>query len=543
MKYWRLSGIRLDLSEKEDALVDKTAASLKIKRSDIVDLDIIKKSLDARRRHAPQFAYVLKIGLPSTFKPPSKIDRNIHLDEMEEEPVMPSWGMMKMLNKPAVVIGAGPAGLFAAHELLRNHIPVILLERGSAVEKRIGDVEKFWSGQGLNPQSNVLFGEGGAGTFSDGKLTSRTKSPYATWVKSIFVEMGANSEILRDAKPHIGTDCLRKIIVAFRKKLLSMGCVICFDAQATGFVVHRKSIKAVIVNEKDEISTDCVILAVGQSADDTYRKLLEAGVHLKAKPFAIGLRVEHPQELINEIQYGKWRHHPQLPPAEYFLTSSLPDLNRSVYSFCMCPGGAVIGCSTQNGFLCVNGMSHASRSGKFANAAVVANVKTDDFTGDPQDPLSGLAFRKIWEGKAFELGGGNFWAPAQKITDFLSGKLGQLSSKSSYRPGVRAVLMDAVLPKFVTEALKRGLKDFDKKMRGFITEEATLIGVETRTSSPVRICRGTDGQSITVKGIYPCGEGAGYAGGIVSSAIDGIKTAQKLMTNLCESAVDNNIVP
>jgi hypothetical protein len=533
MKYWRLSGIRLNLSEKEDTLVVKTAALLDIKPSDIAEIEIVRKSIDARRRKAPQFVYVLKIGLPEHMQPSKKITELVHLEEIEKEPTMPFCATVSVraFPKPVVVIGAGPAGMFAAYELSRHHVPVILLERGQMVKKRIEDVEKFWDGQGLNPQSNVLFGEGGAGTFSDGKLTSRTKSPFAAWVKRIFVDLGAQADILVNAKPHIGTDKLRKIVADFRKKLIEMGCRVKFNACVTDFIIRRNEIKAVVINGRDEIKTNQVILAMGQSTEDTYRTLYAKGFMMTAKPFAMGLRAEHPQALIDEIQYGKWRGHPELPPAEYFLTSFIPDLNRSVYSFCMCPGGAVIGCSTKEGYLCVNGMSNSRRSGKFANAALVVNIRVEDFSRG-SNPLSGLAFRSVWERKTYLAGGSGFQAPAQKITDFLIGKPSDILQKTSYRPGVTSAVLDEILPDFAAEAIKRSLREFDKKMRGFISNEAYLIGVETRTSAPVRICRRKDGQSETVKGVYPCGEGAGYAGGIISSAIDGIQAAQRLMENL-----------
>jgi uncharacterized FAD-dependent dehydrogenase len=531
MKYWQLSGVRLNLSEKENALRVKTAALLNIEPSDIAEMEIVRKSIDARRRKAPQFVYVLKIGLLAHIQPKKRIKDFVRLEEIKKEPAMPLSVALSAIPNPVVVIGSGPAGMFAAYELSRHRVPVILLERGRVVEQRVEDVEKFWNGQGLNPQSNVLFGEGGAGTFSDGKLTSRTKGPLAAWVKRIFVEMGAQPEILVDAKPHIGTDRLRKIVADFRKKLIAMGCRVEFNACVTDFIVQRNEIKALIVNDRDEIKTDRVILAMGQSAEDTYRVLFKRGFMMAAKPFAMGLRAEHPQALINEIQYGKWRGHPKLPPAEYFLTSHVPDLNRFVYSFCMCPGGAVIGCSTHEGYLCVNGMSNARRSGKFANAALVVNIRVEDFSRD-SNPLSGLDFRSVWERKTYLAGGLGFHAPAQKMTDFLIGKQSDALQKTSYRPGVTCASLDEVLPDFAAEAIKRGLREFDKKMRGFITEEAYLIGVETRTSAPVRICRRKDGQSETVKGVYPCGEGAGYAGGIISSAIDGIQAAQRLLESL-----------
>ncbi|HBI48087.1 MAG TPA: hypothetical protein DDX93_05150 [Smithella sp.] len=531
MKIIHLDGIKLELGESEELLATKIAAIWDISIEDIAAVKIIRKAIDARRHKPPHFVYSLRISVSENTKLSAEFNQELMLSDQKDESEIPTLLSVCPTKLPIVVIGSGPAGLFAAYVLARRNIPVILLERGMPVEERIKDVQIFWEQGVLNPQSNVLFGEGGAGTFSDGKLTSRTKNPYSAWVKKILVEMGAPSAILTEAKPHIGTDRLRKVIVNLRKKLIAMGCVIRFSAHVTDFVISCGVISALIVNEKEEIKTNHIVLAIGQSADDTYTKLFSRGVQMEAKPFAMGLRVEHPQELINSIQYGKWRNHPQLPPAEYFVTASIPDLNRSVYTFCMCPGGSVIGCSASAGFLITNGMSNAQRSGEFANSAIVVNIRVDDFSSGDQH-LSGLNFRQIWEKKAFLSGGSNYCAPAQKITDFLreipSGELG----KTSFFPGVKPAALEELLPEFVTNSLRQGIKEFDKKMPGFITEEAHLIGVETRTSSPLRICRRSDGQSESIGGIYPCGEGAGYAGGIVSSALDGIKAAQNLIANL-----------
>jgi uncharacterized FAD-dependent dehydrogenase len=531
MKILRISGIKLDLDEGEEKLAGRASAILGIAPGEIETLEIIRKAIDARRHRPPHFVYVLKIRVSKDIKPPLKLSEGISVKEEENESQAPLLTKAKAPKLPVVVVGSGPAGLFAAYLLSIRKIPVILLERGTPLEKRVSDVQAFWEKGVLNPQSNVLFGEGGAGTFSDGKLTSRTDNPHALWVKNVLVEMGAQPEILTDAKPHIGTDRLRRVIVNLRKKLIETGCRMEFGACVTDFIIREGEIAAIRVNDKEEIATNHVIAAIGQSADDTYQKLFERGVALEEKPFAMGLRAEHPQELINAMQYGRWHHHPKLPPAEYFVKASLPDLNRSVYTFCMCPGGSVIGCSSSEGTIITNGMSNASRGGKFANSAVVVNVRVGDFSSGNQ-PLSGLSFRRTWEQKAFTAGGGNYCAPAQNMPDFLEGRAGSRMSQTSFMPGVKSAELQHVMPDFVTDALRKGIREFDKKMTGFITGEANLIGVETRTSSPVRICRGKDSQSVNTRGLYPCGEGAGYAGGIISSALDGIKSAQSLMDSL-----------
>ena len=531
MKVLRLGGIKLALGESEELLAPKVAAILDISINDIIAIEVIRKAIDARRNKQPHFVYAVRISVSEETKLPTEFNKGLQLPEDKDKSEIPLLLSVCPPKFPVVVIGSGPAGLFAAYVLARRGVPLLLLERGTPIEERTKDVHEFW-GKGIpNPRSNVLFGEGGAGTFSDGKLTSRTKNPYSSWVKEILVKMGAPSAILTEAKPHIGTDKLRQIIVNFRKTIIDMGCRIEFTAQATDFLIRQGAIAAIIVNGKDEIKTNQVILAIGQSADDTYWKLFERGVQMEAKPFAMGLRVEHPQELINSIQYGKWNNHPQLPPAEYFVTASIPDLNRSVYTFCMCPGGSVIGCCPFAGFVITNGMSNAKRSGEFANSAIVVNVRVDDLTSYGQ-PLGGLNFRQLWERKAFLSGGSNYQAPAQKMIDFLQGKPAGIVMRTSFLPGVKPAEIQEILPEFVTNSLRRGIREFNKKMPGFITEDAHLIGVETRTSSPVRICRRSDGQSENIGGIYPCGEGAGYAGGIISSALDGIKAAQNLINNL-----------
>ncbi|MDO9585779.1 MAG: FAD-binding protein, partial [Syntrophales bacterium] len=434
-------------------------------------------------------------------------------------------------KRKVVVVGSGPAGLFAALTLAEKGIPVLLLERGKPISERCRDVQNFWERGELDGESNVHFGEGGAGAFSDGKLTSRAKNPNMRFIKETLVELGAQSDILIDAKPHIGTDRLRNVAVNFREKLRSLGCEIRFGAKVSDFLIRAGRVAGIVVNGEEEVGAGCLIMAAGQNAGDTYAKLHEGGVQLAPKPFAMGLRVEHPQELINEIQYGKWRRHPALPPPDYFLTAKASHPPRSVYTFCMCPGGRIIGCSSSPGGIVTNGMSGSLRDGFYANSAVVVNVTIDDFSGTPQEPLKGLAFRRYWEEKAFSLGGGNYCAPAERLTDFLQDRENDRPVSTSFLPGIKAAPLRETLPPFVTEALKVGLRQFGTKMPGFVGEEAVLVGVETRTSSPVRILRDANGQSVNTAGLYPCGEGAGYAGGIISSALDGIRAAENVIAS------------
>jgi len=525
----QINGITLDIGEKEETLVGRVASLLAIKEEEISSLIILRRSLDARRSRPVRRSYLLEVRVPE------KTGRSLAVGQRKPgisveaiaEPIPPAsvapLAPPLVFRERPVIVGSGPAGLFAALSLAKRGVSSVLLERGGPVDERVLSVENFWKNGILDTESNVCFGEGGAGTFSDGKLTSRGKNPLAQDVKQILVEMGAPAEILIDAHPHIGTDRLKVILKNIRERLVKSGCDIRFHSAVTDLVVCRGRISAVIVNNNQELKTDHLILAIGQSAGDTYKKLAERGVAMQPKAFAIGLRVEHPQELINRIQYGRWAGHPDLPPAEYFLKAGVKETGRSVYSFCMCPGGFVVGCSETRGGIVTNGMSLFKRDGNFADSAIVVNVRPEDFGGT--GPLAGLAFRRRYEKAAFLAGGANYSAPVQRLIGFMTGRPQAPVKQCSYRPGIREADLSSVLPPFVVETLKRGFGQFEKVMRGFVTEEAVLIGVETRTSSPVRIVRGNNGQSITVAGIFPCGEGAGYAGGIISSAIDGINAA------------------
>ncbi|MEK6535031.1 MAG: FAD-dependent protein [Thermodesulfobacteriota bacterium] len=531
----KINGLTLALGEREALLPIRVASLLGLPDGAIADIRVIRRSIDARRTRPPRFVYLLVVRLADgvDWRPaPERETAGVSVTEEADSPDESrgaSAGSAVFERRP-VVAGCGPAGLFAALTLAEKGVPVLLLERGRAVPERLADVRAFWEQGILNPESHVHFGEGGAGTFSDGKLTSRVKNPCASRVKRVLVDMGAPAEILVDARPHIGTDRLREVVVNLRKRLIGLGGEVRFGARVTDFRIHRGGLVGIVVNDSEEIRTGHLILATGQSAADTYRKLAERGVALAPKPFAIGLRVEHPQELINRIQYGRWAGHPDLPPADYFLTAKVGALNRSCYSFCMCPGGHVIGCSAEAGGVITNGMSRLRRESPCANSAVVVNVQSEDLGGE--GPLAGLAFRRHWEERAFLAGGSDYCAPAQRLTDFLSGKNHSPIGRCSFLPGVKGADLREVLPPFVVEGLKRGFAEFERKMPGFITGEAILIGVETRTSSPVRITRGEDGQGVNLTGLYPCGEGAGYAGGIISSALDGIRAAERLVLSL-----------
>ncbi len=527
----RINGVELSFGKPESSLRGVVSGLLNVPEEAISRLKILRRAVDARQSRPPRFVYVLEVGLPDDIRLSPVQKKGITTAASSPDPVpLPVPAIARGGGRP-VVVGTGPAGLFAALTLAGSGLPPLLVERGKPVEERIADVRSFWERGVLDPESHVHFGEGGAGTFSDGKLTSRSKNPYTPWVKRVLVDAGAPSSILTDAKPHIGTDRLRNVLSSLRNHLVEQGCEVRFRTVLTDLLMHRGKLAGVVFGSGEEVPAEALILATGQSAPDVYHLLLARGMRLETKPYAIGLRMQHPQDGIDRIQYGKWAGHPDLPPAEYFLAVKTPVGGRSVYTFCMCPGGEIIGCSSEEGGVVTNGMSTWRRNGPWANSAVVVNVRTDDFREFGEGPLAGLAFRRFWEKRAYELGGGGFFAPAQRVTEFLKDGSFDSLGDVTYRPGVRGAPLREALPTFAVDALKAGLRLFERKIRGIVSEEAMLVGVETRTSSPVRILRGDNGQCLGGDGIYPCGEGAGYAGGIVSSALDGIRAARRLLEN------------
>lgn len=502
------------------------AASLGIEKADIISLDVVRKGVDARKKSDILRVYSVDVRCADEA---AVLQRNQHLKTLVTAPEEKSFDLPE-LKRPArvLVVGMGPAGLFSALTLAEAGAQVCLVERGRPVAERLRDVRDFWSGGELKPDSNIQFGEGGAGTFSDGKLTCRLNHPATRTVLKTLVSCGAPADILLQAKPHIGSDRLRAVLVRMRERLVALGVDIRFESCLTGIDIGSGRLRAGIINHSDMIDCDHLVLATGHSARDTYEMLKVNKVAMEQKAFAVGLRIEHPLELINQIQYGVTGH-PRLPTADYRLAWNDPETGRGVYSFCMCPGGSVVNASSEPGGLVVNGMSDFSRDNPWSNSALVVSVNPSDFKSD--DVLAGVEFQRYWEQKAFRLAGGSWKAPAQKVTDYMDGK-GEGSLSSTCLPGVVPAEVKKCLPRFVDRELRRALPVFDRKMRGFISSEAVLVGVETRTSAPVRIARDQAGESLSIKGLYPTGEGAGYAGGIMSAALDGLKVAENIINKV-----------
>ncbi|MDD2852118.1 MAG: NAD(P)/FAD-dependent oxidoreductase [Desulfuromonadaceae bacterium] len=510
--------------DNEEMLPALLADRLSVPLVSLSDIRIIRKGIDARKKSHIKVVYTLSFVAADQFRARLAADPSI---EWQEEQRVLAPAPVSSAQR-IIIVGSGPAGLFAALRLAEYGLTATVIERGEAVEQRALSVQRFWKEGILDPESNVQFGEGGAGTFSDGKLTCRSKDPLASWVLEQLAAFGAQPEIRYLAKPHIGTDRLRSVVTAIRRELLMKGFTVRFSCKLTGMRITNGLVSAITVNECEEIPCDHLILASGHSARDTFEMLERLNVPLQRKPFAMGLRVEHPQELINRIQYGVHKFS-ALPVADYAVTWNSGSSGRSAYSFCMCPGGVVVGGASEAGGVVTNGMSGQLRNSRFANSALVVNVREDDFEGP--GALGGIRLQHRWEQRAFELGGGRFHAPAQNLLDFLH-LPGKGPATSSYRPGICETELDTVLPPFIIETLREGIINFGKKMKGFVTADATLIGIESRTSSPVRILRDSGFESVGIKRLYPAGEGAGYAGGIMSSAVDGIRIADSIAARL-----------
>ena len=518
----RLREICLQLDEDESLLPDKIAAILGLEAAQIESWTIIRKAIDARRKTGILRVYTVEFCCADEIR---LLERHRQLTTLLLAPEKKDFTWSRLTSPVRVmIVGMGPAGLFSALALAHAGAQVHLVERGRDVTERLRDVNHFWAGGELKPESNIQFGEGGAGTFSDGKLTCRLNHPESRFVLEQLVAFGAPEDILRQAKPHIGSDRLRRVVLNIRKELLALGVEIRFSACLTGIDCANGRVRAGIVNHSEEILCDQLILATGHSARDTYKMLAHKDVLLEQKPFAVGLRVEHPIELINRIQYGK-NVHTRLPAADYRLAWNDSATGRGVYSFCMCPGGWVVNAASEPGGLVVNGMSDFRRDGDWSNSALVVSVTPKDFPGD--DALAGVRFQRLWEQAAYRAGGENWHAPAQPLLEYLNGKGGRLNS--SCRPAVAHADLKNCLPKFVDAGLRKALPYFNQCMRGFVGPEAVLIGVETRTSSPVRIVRDRFGESVSHKGMFPVGEGAGYAGGIMSAALDGLTIAGNII--------------
>lgn len=527
----RLTQIKLPLEHTEADLEAAICKKLRLRPAELQDYAVCKRSYDARQRDAIAYVYAIDLETPQEKKllQRFKNDPHVRLTPDTSYRYVVTQPPARVTSRP-IVIGFGPCGIFASLLLAQMGFRPLVLERGKAVRDRSVDTFRFWSTRQFDPESNAQFGEGGAGTFSDGKLYSRIKDP-GNRGRKVLTELaasGAVAEILTLNKPHIGTYRLVKIVENLRHRIEALGGEIRFQTCVTDLEVETQGsdrvVRGVVLASGEVIRSDRVILAVGHSARDTFEMLHRRGVCIVPKPFSLGFRIEHPQAIVNRQRFGDCSRHPQLGAADYQLVHHCSN-GRSVYSFCMCPGGQVVAATSEVGRVVTNGMSQYERSGKNANSGIVVGISPDDYPGHP---LAGIAFQRQWEARAFTLGGGTYEAPGQLVGDFLAGRPSTAfgTVEPTYRPGVHLCDLSESLPDYAIAAIREAIPAFEAKIPGFATADAVLTGVETRTSSPIRIERGGDGQSLNTQGLFPAGEGAGYAGGILSAGVDGITAAE-----------------
>ncbi|HEY8119512.1 MAG TPA: NAD(P)/FAD-dependent oxidoreductase [Methylophilaceae bacterium] len=538
----RLTELKLPITHPESALKAEVLRRLDIPADQLLNYTIAKRSHDARKRSAIVFIYSIDVEIAGGEAAEQALLKRQKADK--HLTVTPDTNYKQVAAAPAdfyanakharpIVIGTGPCGMFAGLMLAKMGFKPIILERGKAVRERTKDTWGMWRGAKLNPESNTQFGEGGAGTFSDGKLYTQIKDPkhYGKQVVREFVKAGAPDEILYMAKPHIGTFKLVGIVENIRAQIVALGGEIRFESKVQDIDIENHKVRGVVLADGSYIASEHVVLAIGHSARDTFAMLYNRGVHIEAKPFSVGFRIEHPQSSIDLARFGSAEHNPLLGAADYSLVHHARN-GRSVYSFCMCPGGTVVAAASEPGHLVTNGMSQYSRNERNANAGIVVGITPADYPGHP---LAGIEFQRRWEARAYELGGSNYSAPVQMVGDFLNKKASTQLGKvePSYTPGVLPTDLKTALPDYAISAIREALPAFDKQIKGFAKYDAVLTGVETRTSSPIRITRDDNSyQSLNTQGLYPAGEGAGYAGGILSAAIDGMKVAEAVALSL-----------
>jgi len=550
----RITELKLPLDHVEAALPAAILARLAIKAADLLGFTVFRRGYDSRKKAEIQLVYTLDVELPKALEAAllKRFRKDVHItptpDTSYKFVAAPS-SFAAGTPRP-IVIGFGPCGILAALILAQMGLKPLILERGKVVRERTKDTWGFWRKRELNTESNVQFGEGGAGTFSDGKLWTQVKDPkhYGRKVLEEFVKAGAPEEILYVSKPHIGTFRLVKMVEHIRATIESLGGEFRFQHKVVDLALEEqreaadpgrtRRIRGVVLDNGATLAADHVILAIGHSARDTFKMLHERGVYIEPKPFSIGFRIEHPQGLIDRARFGPNAGNAILGAADYKLVHHASN-GRSVYSFCMCPGGTVVAATSEEGRVVTNGMSQHSRNERNANAGIVVGIEPDDFPADMQNPLGGIDFQRHWESRAYELGGGNYNAPGQLVGDFVAGRASTAfgSVEPSFKPGVHLTDLATALPDYAVVAMREALPAFDKTIPGFFMPDAVLTAVETRTSSPIRIKRRDDDlQSLNVAGLYPAGEGAGYAGGIMSAGIDGIRVAEAVATAISKTA-------